>query len=815
MQMRKRHILTLALSVGLAGLSFAQDSTGLAGTDAVSPWLTNEPFNSYVVNLTSIRSSWGQRFAMAPILKSSLANSVNPNALFSAQGISNLHARNVPFFLNRDTNNDGRPDRSTFDFWSEPGFGVNDDQSVNRPGQRQDLTSQNSNQFAIIASEFATTDAAQSYNAILGAVVNYAPGNPNQLYVSRVAAALNSFDLASNLSQFGAGAVDERGNLIFRADDFGVSNSGGLNALREDNIFTVDLRQRRTNRLNVVSDDFPGGQFDAPSMKWIVRRSITTHNTPTLIPESISGVVGSFYIGSNFNREYVRGADFGSVTADQSHLAGGVTEHRGSLAHSSINFSFLGSTQGSAAIIGRDGGANDKIINLFGIGANGVVTGREGVVLPNVVTDNATGFQNLPGNNELTHYFSQTAFRGGNGQIAIGRDQQGRALLAAAVDHPDQGATQDKQYIAVARRNGDGSWSWTMAGYNDGTSGSAGTGKPVLDGPSGNVIGRMVPLNVVTGGAPFGPSVSAPMIDSVGNVYFLTALELFEPATVCVGLVRAVYDPSNFSYRLELVMRTGGVYKSEGTGLNYRVTFMEIADSNSVGSGTAFSGNMTGVARGAADPSGFQPRDPRTLGGMVIAANIIYDVNQDDIFDADSGDQAYRSLLYIAGDADAEPEVITPTSYRASRGQELGTNDVAKIQNNDDVFATIEQRFQFAPTLANAELTAILTVPNPGQVTGAELSTTLRSNALPFGDASCRQEIGLFNWNTNSVEVVDTRKPTLSKQTITVTLDAAQRARFINQTTGEVRVLNRVFHLAPLSPAWRMETDQIKLTITR
>jgi hypothetical protein len=156
---------------------------------------------------------------------------------------------------------------------------------------------------------------------------------------------------------------------------------------------------------------------------------------------------------------------------------------------------------------------------------------------------------------------------------------------------------------------------------------------------------------------------------------------------------------------------------------------------------------------------------------------------------------------------------VLPSSYTVTRGVEIGQNDVTKIQQDDGVEATVQQRFQFAPTLANTELQAVLNISG-GAVTSAVLEVQVRANSLPFGDPSCRQEVALRDVNTNQFVVVDSRKPTSTEQTVTVTLDAAQRQRFIS-SDGRVEVAVRVFHLAPLLSAWNMNIDRVRLTVGR
>ncbi|MGB0715776.1 MAG: hypothetical protein ACPGXK_07855, partial [Phycisphaerae bacterium] len=100
----------------------------------------------------------------------------------------------------------------------------------------------------------------------------------------------------------------------------------------------------------------------------------------------------------------------------------------------------------------------------------------------------------------------------------------------------------------------------------------------------------------------------------------------------------------------------------------YIITFIGIADGNSVSSGTAFSNNMAENAHlnGAAvcdDQS-----STCNLGGVVLSVEITYDVNGDGLFDgcnANGGeDEEYQAILYIGspetscgvtGGGDCEP----------------------------------------------------------------------------------------------------------------------------------------------------------------
>ncbi len=640
----------LALILILASPAFATDSvsnTACLPGDALDPWDTTEQRNDYVVDLTAFNTSWGTAFGIAPLVKSSKTSSDYFGSLMSAQAISR-----VQLF--------GQTLDGSFDYWNAPGYGVNTVQN-DAPTTQIDLTGRLGNKFAVDFAEYSTTDNEANYNGTIAGLVQYEPSAPTRLYVSRIVAATNSCDNTSNLSGFGTGSIDPAGVLHLRADAYGTSAGCGLTALTADNVFRVDAANRNTTSLNVISNDYPGGQFDSAVTDWVVRNSATVHSTPGMIPGPIVGGA-PLYIGVNFDGQYCRGTDFGAVTCDQTHWGTGVLSTRGNISYTSANCSQLSSTHGIAAIIGRDAATDDPsalgiFMNLWGLGASGNVTGTLALRLPAVITDPTTGATNIAGTNEFDHYHSQVAYRGGNGQIALGVDPAGNLLAAAQVDHPADGGTDwPVNYIAVARVDcTTGTQSWTMAGYSDGTEGTSGGGKPILDGPGGSIIGRMVGLDkVTTESTPFGPSVSAPMIDSAGNVWFFSAIELFgDPSDLTTGLLRAVYDPATFGYELELVFKLGDVFHGQNSDRDYMVTFVGIADSNSVASETMWSQNISESAHLGLDPATIEPADPRTLGGIVLAAEIVYDADQDGDFEqpctgaTGEQDQDYNVLLYI------------------------------------------------------------------------------------------------------------------------------------------------------------------------
>jgi hypothetical protein len=657
-------LAALAVAGLLAGPALAQDSVSItgcptAGGDAVDPFAdataTNgsEQSNRYVVDLTKLTSSWGTEFGIAPIIKHSKVNSDFVNNQGNAQTFSRLTNTNVPI-------------SGTYDLWNFQGGGVNNDPLINFPGNPIG-DSDNGNAFAVGFQEFGTTVDSAGFTAVTTGLVKYDPSQASRLYVDRVIAAISGCDTTSSLSAVHLGSIDVDGNIVFRADNFGATGAGtcGLPVLSGNNIFMVDSASRDTDILNVISDNYPLGQFDVPVTKWIVQGAGSPHNAP-----GIADIGGTpYYIGSNFNKEYVSGAATGVSVATTAHLGPGMTDHRGNASWVSGNFAPLGSTNGVAAILAYDAAGDATTMNIWGLGAGAAITGVLPLTLPPVVTDNSTFFVNLgPGPNEFDHYHDQVAFRGGNSQIAMNYDGLDRLLVAGTVDHPtNTGNQHNDHYIAVARLTdvgggGPPTVEWTMAAYQDGVGG----GKPILDGPGGNQIGQCCRLVEITQGAPEGPSFSSPMIDSFGNVWVLSAVEIFDPlggpSEFNIALLRAVYDPATFSYELELVFELGEIFAGQNSTKNYRISHMEIADDNSISSRTTWSQNISQQGHSGQRHRGLSGADPKHLGGMVISAEVTYDWEGDGDYDTCKGmsgdptslDENYNVLLYLGSVQDCQ-----------------------------------------------------------------------------------------------------------------------------------------------------------------
>ena len=491
-------------------------------------------------------------------------------------------------------------------------------------------------------------------------MVGFEPNNPNRLYVDRRVAALNtSGPSTGDSSQLGGVSIDASGNLYYRADNFGTT---GPNAVSGNNLFRTRLANRDCSAINLIST---GGTLDGTD--WLLNASGTTHAVPSSVPASIAGGNG-LIADPNFNGEYVYGSAPGGLTATMGHLdpatSAGTRGTFGGTAHQALGsgvYTFALSAQNVS-----DG--NNTVVNLWSVDANGAVVDRKGFEVPLTVTDNDSGFtiNYIPGVYESRHHTGPTAFRGGVGTVAVGSDQAGRTLIAKTIS--ENGLNGDVSHQIVVGRFDDpnGPVEWTMAAYIDifGLF-TQDEGKEIYDG-DGNVIGQLVGLQRVAPNLT-GPGMSAPAIDSVGNVWFLSSIEQFDVfpgglSRTTSALLRAVYDPDTFSYRLEQVMDVGTIVEGQNSGVDYRLAFL----------GTATNGNTpapnslwsTAVADGAwngADTTGLDTADPMTNGGVVLSTSIIYDSNGDGVFNnptsnffdpAFPADEAYSLAFYIGYYAD-------------------------------------------------------------------------------------------------------------------------------------------------------------------
>ena len=636
-------IAVLIATAGMCGNALAQDSVssnlgGLPG-DALDPW--SDHCAAYVADLAPLTTSAGHMFGVAPLLKSSQIDPAFFNNLGSMATISPDVLNDVPF--------------SMVDYlaWDTAGAGV----SMNNDQPQVVSTSGLSSQFSIGWSEFGTSVSGNSYNGLIGAIVNYDPNNANRLFVDRRMTAVNSASgLVGDSSQFGGPSVDANGNMYYRADNFG---STGPDQVSGANILRTRLADRDCGVQNYVST---GGTLDATD--FIIQGDATTHGVPNNMPASIAGGNG-VYGGPNFDSEYVYGPSLGMTTGTTGHfdLTGGRTgDQRGNMG-STIGDPFGFGGVYTYGIYAKDAANDTKTMTVWGVDASGAVVGNKAWDIPSTITDNDDGFTlTYSGFEEFVNYLGSVAFRGGVGNVAVGRDLNGNALFAATVS--ENGFSDDfSNQIIVGRYNPDtGATDFTFAGYIDQFGlFTMDAGKPIYD-DAGVEIGQLVNLDAVTGGSPLGPSLSAPAFDAAGNVWFIGAVELYDRfmdggSDFDGALLRAVLDPDTFSYRLELVLENGTRLMGPNSNREYSVDFLGTANGGGgANPGSFWSNNVSGSSWNGVDISGTEPGDEIANGGVIVNTSITYDIDGDGIFnDPTSGnfnpdapaDESYSVALYI------------------------------------------------------------------------------------------------------------------------------------------------------------------------
>ncbi len=650
--MRMHRAIGLAMAAGLCVSASAQDSVsrtpggaqGLPG-DAVSVDTTDgmSQVAAYRVDLTPMFGSWGTVFGIAPIAKSPKSQDTFFNNLTSGFAMSQDQLHNVSF-----------PQAGYF-FWDQPGLGIHPTENVGAgvlvdPSDGDEI---NSTQMAAIVADFGGVT-----NNSTSAIINYDPDFPARLYITRVNSSTNVLPGESgDSSQIGMGGIDANGNAYLRADGFGV---GGPDALTGDNYYHVDVLGRDGTVLNVFSDS--GSNLDATTR--LLTNSQTTHSTPTAFPESIAGSPN--IVGSNFNTQWVRG--FNVLASDGTHVDDGITDIRGNVYVSPI--SLMDGSVATGAILGKSSGGPTDSFDLWDFDTGGNVLRTSGLTPPVAVSDPVDAYtvdtsDPLFGGWRFDHYLSQVPFRGGNGQVAVGTTSDGLGVAASTAYLIDGlGSSDPFSALVVAHfdpADPEGTATWILAAWIDFFDQDF-RGKPIKDGPGGKTIGNLITLDQVTDGSPLGPSISGPAIDSAGNIWFVSAVALDKLdqdgnpfVDFDTALIRAVYDPASGGYELERILEQGFVRQGLNSCTDYQVQFFGIADSNSVSSGTLWSSGINPGSWNNMDTSGLDNDDPRHLGGIVLAADVTYDVDGDGDFDdptasnsdPDSGDESYQVLLYI------------------------------------------------------------------------------------------------------------------------------------------------------------------------
>lgn len=661
--MRMNHAVTLLAIAGAAAAVHAQDSTGVAPGlpgDAVNPFDSNQQVLSYVADLTPFGTSWGTTFGIVPILKGTATDPGFFTGFVGANGISDDLVKGVPFAS------------SSYALWEEaPGVGVN---PVNNAAATQFVSpSGTSSQFAVASANSANAGAF-SGDTIATAIVNYNPAQPNRLYVTRVQSASSiSAAQTGSSGDLAFGSVDADGNTYFRGGGF---NSGGAISAQVNNNW---YRARAQDRTAVVNEISGSGGLDATDHLLVAQS--TPHPQPSNIPASVAGGNG-LVAGANFNSQFVRGAA-APLIANTNHFgptASGFTppDHRGQMGTTTRNL--FASGVAHTAVASKDAASDTRVFSVWSTDASGAVTEAHSFETPLMVADPIDGkmVTYIPTGtvvSEYLQYLGVTGFRSDAGMVGLGQDAAGNNYAAGTISEFGQSWDIFMQNLAVRFDDNGDNENWSIISWVDGFTGS---GKEILDGPGGNSIGNLVPFRTAFPSAGVnGPSMSTPTFDGAGNAWFLAsaALDKEDPITgepfidFDTVLIRGVLTDlpgGEFGYELELVLELGRTFFGQNSGLRYQIQFIDtVAASGSGGLGVSApaamnSNNGRSWGWDDSDLSGVNPADPITNGGIVLAADITYDVNEDGEYndptsgggDPASPDQSYQTLLYIGYYAD-------------------------------------------------------------------------------------------------------------------------------------------------------------------
>ncbi|XOV76857.1 MAG: hypothetical protein ACFHWZ_08540 [Phycisphaerales bacterium] len=603
---------SLVLLCGLAAatpVALAQDSVASTpgNSDALSAYAQQNV--RYVVDLVDFTSSWGNAFAIAPVLKAS--RDVDPFFPTQVAGSAAVSPNQLTGTV---------PGASDFAFWTSAGAGVNTSQNT-AAGSVSVATFDA--QFALALSDFST-----NASNVIGATVGRTDADPNRLFVDRTVAMVSRPGATlADLSTLSLGSVDAEGTVFLRRR---------LQHLRLQLRARREHHPRRTARpLGAINAPFDNSGTNAvsdpASSTFVANDDTVTLNTPGAIP-------GATAVVFDFAGDYRPDAN-----APVAHLDPAIEAHRGNPSFSlATPLGGVGTVGSIARFAGQPTG-----VNIFGVTESGLVTGTASAVLPSPLVSGSF----VANDARFTQYLSQTSFRGPNGQVGVGTDASGDAVVAATATDESAG-----DFIAVARIGS--STSWTVAAH---------AASPVLDGPGGSVIGILV-----AGSQPV--SISAPAVDLLGNIYFLSAYQP-DGGAETVGLFKAI--PTGGVYELELLVAEGDSFTGANSATEYTVTDLTLADSDSLASGSFHAGSI--IQQTVTGFAGSIPSDPGTFGGLIVNAEITYD--------RDGVPEAYNATLFVGpgsgaanclGDTNADGivDLADLNAVLANFGQSTASGDV-------------------------------------------------------------------------------------------------------------------------------------------
>ena len=572
-----RRVITAMGLLAISGQALAQDSVAQTpgGNDALSAY--DAQLVRYALDLVPINSSWGSAFVIGPVIKSSRSLDLG----FNTQKL-------IGASVSPDARTDVQVTAQPYGVWTTRGEGPHPGENV-APGTIN--IGSFDQQFGL-----ACTDLGFGPTNIIASLIGWRDNEPDRLYIERrVAVSSRSSAGSVDHSSLTHGAIDADGDVVLRADDFGIPDITP-NKIVDENIIRIDSRDRDSftntleNVLGLNTSDDPAATL------YFVNKSTVSVGPPAGMPTSMSSAADGAPITLDFQGAH----RIGGGSQQFNHLDPSVDAHRGVPSYSTL--SFEGGDSGSFAFLAISDNATLLVDSLAAASVNndGEPVDTISATLPQTLTDGAFSSNNPA----FIGHLSQSSFRGGNGPVAIGSDMLGGMLLSATARGDDE-----KEFIAVARFAppiGGGAAQWSVVSHVD---------KPVLDGASGQQIGSIVNGSDV--GSPV--SMSSPAIDLLGNVYFVAA---YKPT---LGVARtAVFKGVNLgsSYELEILLETGQIIVGANSTRSYEIDSIAMGDSDSIASGSIWSGSVLQQRRLGA---GGNTALADSFGGLVVSAVITYD----------------------------------------------------------------------------------------------------------------------------------------------------------------------------------------------
>jgi hypothetical protein len=167
-----------------------------------------------------------------------------------------------------------------------------------------------------------------------------------------------------------------------------------------------------------------------------------------------------------------------------------------------------------------------------------------------------------------------------------------------------------------------------------------------------------------------------------------------------------------------------------------------------------------------------------------------------------------RNIDFIGQAGLSEGELL-PSAFQVTRGQ-LSRGELRDLFTSDDSRVVVQQRSQFSPALANAEVTTDGTAPQQ-IVGGLALNVELASNGVP--SSRIIQRVEAFNYSTGRWDLIDERNPTTGDTALTLAIP--NPAQYIQAGTRAMRARAGWYDRGSLAPAWGGIIDRLTWSVAR